>query len=247
MPLLVLSLVALAGGSLVTLLALRYPTPVIGQEPSGAAAEMVAEEAVKRPWLRRMLARRVDPRTATGFALTLALGLAIAGGLVVGMLAYLTRSSGTLVAVDNGAGEWGLDHSTSWSTHVIQLVTDLGGTWFVLAVALVVCVAEYVRVPNRWIPVFLLTVLLGEVALVNAIKGSSTGSGRRSTRLRRRSAPPSRAVTLRRPPRSTPPSRSCWPGDEARGRGRFWPGRPSPSRSALRPAACCSASTGCRT
>ena len=170
MPLLVLALVALAGGILVALLALRYPTPVIGQEPSEAAAEMVAEEAVKRPWLRRMLARRVDPQTATGFALTLALGLAIAGGLVVGVLAYLTRSSGTLVAVDTGAGEWGLDHSTSWSTHAIQLVTDLGGTWFVLAVALVVCVAEFVRVPNRWIPVFLLTVLLGEVVLVNTIK-----------------------------------------------------------------------------
>ena len=170
MPLLVLALVALAGGILVALLALRYPTPVIGQEPSEAAAEMVAEEAVKRPWLRRMLARRVDPQTATGFALTLALGLAIAGGLVVGVLAYLTRSSGTLVAVDTSAGEWGLDHSTSWSTHAIQLVTDLGGTWFVLAVALVVCVAEFVRVPNRWIPVFLLTVLLGEVVLVNTIK-----------------------------------------------------------------------------
>ena len=170
MPLLVLALVALAGGILVALLALRYPTPVIGQEPSEAAAEKVAEEAVKRPWLRRMLARRVDPQTATGFALTLALGLAIAGGLVVGVLAYLTRSSGTLVAVDTGAGEWGLDHSTSWSTHAIQLVTDLGGTWFVLAVALVVCVAEFVRVPNRWIPVFLLTVLLGEVVLVNTIK-----------------------------------------------------------------------------
>ena len=89
-----------------------------------------------------MLARRVDPQTATGFALTLALGLAIAGGLVVGMLAYLIRSSGTLVAVDTSAGEWGLDHSTSWSTHAIQLVTDLGGTWFVLALALVVCVAS---------------------------------------------------------------------------------------------------------
>ena len=89
---------------------------------------------------------------------------------MVGVLAYLTRSSGTLVAVDNGAGEWGLDHSTSWSTHAIQLVTDLGRTWFVLAVALVVCVAEFVRVPNRWIPVFLFTVLLGEVVLVNTIK-----------------------------------------------------------------------------
>jgi undecaprenyl-diphosphatase len=170
MPLLVLVLVALAGGVLVALLASRYPTPVVGQEPSEAAGEMLAEEALKRPWLRRTLARRVDPRTATGLVLTLALLLAVAGGVVIGVLAFLIRSSGTLVAVDNGAGEWGVDHATSWSTRAIQLVTDLGGTWLVLALALVVCVVEYVRVPNRWIPVFLLTVLLGEVVLVNAIK-----------------------------------------------------------------------------
>jgi undecaprenyl-diphosphatase len=170
MPLLVLLLVAVAMGALVTVLARRYPTPVIGQEPAQAAAEMVAEETVRHPWLRRALARRVDPRTATGLALTLALGLAIVGGLVIGVLAYLTRSSGTLVAIDDGAGEWGLDHATAWSTRVIQLVTDLGGTWFVLGVAVIVCVAEYVRVPNRWIPVFLATVVLGEVVLVNAIK-----------------------------------------------------------------------------
>ena len=170
MPFLVLLVIALAGGALVTALANRYPTPVIGQEPSAAAAEIVAEETVQRPWLRRVLARRVDPLTATGFALTLALGLAIAGGLVIGILAFLTRSSGTLVAVDNSAGEWGVDHASPRSTDAIQLVTDLGGTWFVLALGVLVCVVEYVRVPNRWIPFFLLTVVLGEVVLVNTIK-----------------------------------------------------------------------------
>src|SRR5512132_1121107 len=105
MPFLVLLLVAVVGGALVTFAASRYPTPVIGQEPSEAAAEKLTEQAVKRPWLRHALGRRVDPRTATGLALTLALGLAIAGGLVVGVLAFLMRSSSTLVAVDNGAGE----------------------------------------------------------------------------------------------------------------------------------------------
>ena len=170
MPFLLLLLVASLGGVLVTLAASRYPTPVIGQEPSEAAAEKLTEEAVRRPWLRHALGRRVDPKTATGLALTLALALAIAGGLVVGVLAFLLRASSALVAVDNGAGQWGVDHATPWSTHAIQLVTDLGGTWFVIALGLVVCVVEYVRLPNRWIPLFVLTVLVGEVVLVNAIK-----------------------------------------------------------------------------
>ena len=170
MPFLVLLLLALAGGTLAAFLASRYPTPVVGQEPSEAAADMLAEEASKHPWLRRMLAQRVDPKTATGLALTLALGLAIVGGLVVGILAYLMRSSAALVSVDTSAGQWGVDHSTPWSTHAIQLVTDVGGTWFVIALGILVCVVEYARLPNRWIPVFLLTVVIGEVLLVNAVK-----------------------------------------------------------------------------
>ena len=49
MPLLVLVLVALAAGILVAFAASRYPTPLIGQEPSEAAAEIVAHEAAGGP------------------------------------------------------------------------------------------------------------------------------------------------------------------------------------------------------
>jgi membrane-associated phospholipid phosphatase len=169
-PLVVLLLVALAGGIVATVAARRYPTPVVGEEPAAVAAEAIAVHAAERPWLRRALTQRLDPQAATGLALTLALGLAIVGGLVVGVLAYLMRSSGRLVEIDRSAGQWGQDHATSWSTAAIGRVTDVGGTWFVLLLAVVVCVVEYVRVPNRWIPVFLVTVLLGEVVLVNAVK-----------------------------------------------------------------------------
>ena len=55
----------------------------------------------------RLLRGRLDPGTATGLALTLALGVAILGGLLVGALAYLMRSSGYLVSLDASVGEWG--------------------------------------------------------------------------------------------------------------------------------------------
>ena len=63
-----------------------------------------------------MLRRRLDAGTATGLALTLALALAILGGLVVGVLALLVRSSHTLVRLDTAVGQWGVDHATEWST-----------------------------------------------------------------------------------------------------------------------------------
>jgi undecaprenyl-diphosphatase len=170
MPIFVLLAVAIAAGSLVFALGRRYPTPVVGQTPALDAAEKLGEEAALHPWLSRMLRSRLDPATATGLALTLALGAAIVGGLVLGTLAYLMRTSAQLVSIDRSAGQWELDHGTPWSTHALQLVTDLASTYAVVLVIVIVAIVELVRVPNRWIPVFLVTVVLGEIVLVQTIK-----------------------------------------------------------------------------
>ena len=63
---------------------------------------------------------RLDPAAATGLALTLALVLAIGGGLVLGVLAYLVRSNGHLIGIDNGVAKWGNRHASATSTHVLN-------------------------------------------------------------------------------------------------------------------------------
>ena len=171
MPIVVLVLIALAAGTLIALASLRYPTPVAKPtDMADLAAEQVEVEMERHPWLLQLVRERLDPATATGLALTLALGLAILGGLVIGSLAYLTRSSATLVDLDNDVGQWGVDNATSWSTEALQLVTELGGTYVVVGVLIAVAVFEYLRVPNKWVPVFLVTVVVGEILLVNTIK-----------------------------------------------------------------------------
>ena len=169
MPIFVLILIALLAGTLVSLVATRYPKPVINA-PADAAAAQIETEMEKHPWLLRLVRGRLDPATATGLVLTITLGLAIVGGILIGLLAYLVRSSGNLVDTDRSVGQWGVDHATSWSTDALRLVTELGGTYAVVAVLIVVGVVEYVRVPNKWVPVFLLTVVIGETVLVNTIK-----------------------------------------------------------------------------
>ena len=52
----------------------------------------------------------------------------------------------------------------------IQFVTDLASTPAAILVLLVVIVVEMIRAPNRWVPPFLITVLVGEVLLVNVVK-----------------------------------------------------------------------------
>ena len=170
MPFLVLILVSLVAGTLVAFAGSRYPTPVVGQAPAEGAAEHIETEMERHPWLLRLVRGRLDPATATGLALTLALGLAIIGGLLIGLLAYLVRTSGTLVDVDNDVGQWGVDNATSWSTDALRLVTQLGGTSFVIVALVVVALFEYRRIPNRWVPVFLVTVVAGEIILINTIK-----------------------------------------------------------------------------
>ena len=79
MPFLILLLVATLAGSLVFLLGSRYPTPVVGQAPAQAAGEKLGHEAARHPWLSRTLRGRLDPASATGLALTIALVVAIGG------------------------------------------------------------------------------------------------------------------------------------------------------------------------
>ena len=99
MPILILLLVAMIAGSLVYLVGSRFPTPVVGQAPAQAAGRKLGQEAVRHPWLSRTLRSRLDPATATGLALTVALAAAITGGLVLGLLAYLTRTRTGRVAL----------------------------------------------------------------------------------------------------------------------------------------------------
>ena len=170
MPFLVLLLISLSAGTLVASMGMRYPTPVVGEAPAEGAAERIETEMERHPWLLRLVRGRLDPATATGLALTLALGLAIVGGLLVGAFAYLVRSSETLVDADNSVGRWGVDHASSWSTDAIELVTELGSSLYIVPAMVLLAVIEYRRVPNRWMPVFLVTVVAGEIILVNTIK-----------------------------------------------------------------------------
>lgn len=170
MPILILVLVAISAGLIVFMLGNRYPTPVIGQAPAQAAGRKLGQEAARHPWLSKALRSRLDPATATGLALTVALGVAIVGGLVLGLLAYLMRTNAQLVDVDNSVGQWQVDHGTPLSTDALQLVTDLASTYVVVLVIVVVAIAEYVRIPNRWVPVFLVSAVVGEIVLVRTIK-----------------------------------------------------------------------------
>jgi undecaprenyl-diphosphatase len=115
-------------------------------------------------------AARLDPQTATGLALTLALAAVLLGGAVLALLTVLVRNTDALAGLDTSVAEWGNEHATAWSHDAITVVTNLGATWTVIAVAVAVAAVEIARTRSRWVVPFLLAVMLGDKLLTEAIK-----------------------------------------------------------------------------
>jgi membrane-associated phospholipid phosphatase len=178
MPLLVLILIASAVFALVAYAAWRYPAPPAATKPirsatptpAVAAAESVGHALGRHRRLLDTVERRLDPGTATGLALTIALGVVFVGGLVLGLLAYLMRTSGTLVDFDASVAQWGADHAGDVSERGLDAITYLGDTKVVIALAIVLAIAEHIRRPNRWVVPFLVIVILGQNLLTNGVK-----------------------------------------------------------------------------
>jgi len=170
MPLLLVLVLGTVVFALVAFAAWHYPTPLAEPTPSLGAAKAVGTEIGHHSRLRRTIKSRLNPEAATGLALTIGLGVVILGGLVLGILAFLVRSNSGLVHVDASVAKWGNEHSGPVSDRGLNILTQLGGVWLVTLFAVVVAIVGYVRRPNRWIPVFLLAVLVGEILLSNGIK-----------------------------------------------------------------------------
>lgn len=107
---------------------------------------------------------------ATREPLVLAVGGAVIGVLVLGLLAYLMRSSGRVVAFDLAVARWAATHARQWSTALIELVTALASVPIIVGVIVTVSIAEMWRRRDRWVAPFLVTAVVGEAVFVAAMK-----------------------------------------------------------------------------
>jgi undecaprenyl-diphosphatase len=167
MPVLLLLAIALTTALIGGLAVWRYP------QPAGATLETarkVGETARRHPRLRAFLSARLDPAAATGLLLTLAMLVAIGGGVLLGALAYLTRTNSDLTGIDNGVAKWGNRHASTTSMHVINAVTQLGGIYTIAVLCLVLAVVVTIRERSVWITPFILVVMGGDELITGAVK-----------------------------------------------------------------------------
>jgi undecaprenyl-diphosphatase len=135
--------------------------------PVHATAEAVQTQLERHRGVARFARDRLSPATATGLALTVALGLLIA----VAALAFEVRRQSFVVRVDLHVARWAAAHATDASTHVLRRFTDLGSTPAVIAIAAGVAVFETLRTRSRGVIVFLAVTVLG-VGIANSIAKS---------------------------------------------------------------------------
>jgi membrane-associated phospholipid phosphatase len=156
----VLAGVLAAGGALV---GGRYRRP--GHGPGEQAAEELARTRVAR-----FLRRRLDPRAATGLALTVALALIFLAALGFGLVADMVTSRTGLYRYDAGVAQWGATHATPLSTRLLKWITWLGGSAVVLTVAVLVGALEWWRRRRATVLAFMLTVVVGQNLIHNGVK-----------------------------------------------------------------------------
>jgi undecaprenyl-diphosphatase len=171
MPFLVLLIVALAAGVWVGLVTWRYPRrSPFARTPALATAGKVGETARHHAGVRRTLERRLDPESATGLALSLALLVVIVAGAVVGLLAFLVRTNARLNGLDRSVAKWGDRNASALSTHALNVVAQLGSIYVVIGLCVVLAVVELHRTGGRWIVPFIVLVVAGEEAAATVIK-----------------------------------------------------------------------------
>ena len=163
-------LAALAAVVSAVLVGVWQSAPATEARPSLEPARVVGEAARSHGWLRRLLMARIDRSTATGLLLTIVLVVALVGGVLLGVLAYLIRTVGAVQRVDNSVAAWGFRHRTSVSSDGLRLITDLGTARVVLVLAAAVFMVDLIRTRSRWTAPFLVTVLAGNEIVTLTVK-----------------------------------------------------------------------------
>ena len=172
-PLVILATVfvpAVSAGVLGWALARGWPRLDPAAPRVASHSSMVRAEVREHPRLRMLLRRHVDPATATGLVLTVAIAVLAVVITAVGLLLLMVRTHSGLASWDLAFARWGAEHATPTSTRALRDISLLGGTVGVIGIAGVVGVLEYWRRPNRAIPALLVLTVLGQFAISNIVK-----------------------------------------------------------------------------
>lgn len=139
-------------------------------DPALSASEAIGARLRDHPKPRSFLRSRLDPATATGLVLTAALIGIVVAGAVVGVFAWMIRRDLGVVTVDLAVERWAEARATAFTDGVLEAITHLGDTETIVGIGIAVAAYGLWRW-RRWaVPMFVLTVVLGQMLISNSIK-----------------------------------------------------------------------------
>ena len=139
-------------------------------DPALDATVVIREDLASHRRSRSFLRSRLDPMTATGLGLTLALTGLVITGAVVGVLAWMVRRDAGLVDVDHAVEIWADEHATTFTDDVLAGITHLGDTATILTVGVAISAYGLWRWRRPGVPLFVMSVVLGQILISNTIK-----------------------------------------------------------------------------
>ncbi|HEY7283191.1 MAG TPA: phosphatase PAP2 family protein [Actinomycetota bacterium] len=141
-------------------------------DPAERVSRRIGERLGERRRVRMLLRERLDPETATGLGLSLALLAVAATGIVFGVFIVMIRQGSGVVNVDAAVTRWAAAQATSTSLTMAGWITWAGSTIVIVAAALATA-AFAVRRWSRWSPaLFLAVVVVGQFVLSNVVKAA---------------------------------------------------------------------------
>lgn len=114
--------------------------------------------------------RTLDRRVAGGMMLAVAFVVVFATALGVGLLLDMVDRGSGLARWDDAVADWGSRNATQGSTALLEIVTDLGGTLYLLVIAVLLAGFDYWRRRNVNVPLFLLMAIGGVVVINNGLR-----------------------------------------------------------------------------
>jgi undecaprenyl-diphosphatase len=166
--LLVLAIVTATGALGAYALVRRWPA--LDPASPRAAAHAPARAVEARPRLARLVSERLDPATATGLALSIAVVVITAGAVAFGVLVYMVRRESGLESYDVSIAQWAARNATDASTTIMKVITELGGTRVLVPLTIVVGVIAWRHHRHGAVIGFLVLAVVGQNLLSNGIK-----------------------------------------------------------------------------
>lgn len=114
--------------------------------------------------------RLAESESRRARAVMLGLAVAIGGGLLVALLAWLTQGDTGLVGIDDSVASWGGRHGSTAATDVLETLSDLGQPLVIAVLAIVLGVVETIRTRSVWVIPFLFVVVAGNGLLTTTAK-----------------------------------------------------------------------------